>query len=179
LHPSTGLFISFPISSHAFYFLTLLQCIGCFGSHIISFPISSHAFYFLTLLQRIVCFGSHIISFPISFHAFYFLTLLQCIRCFGSHIISFPISSHAHFLILLQCIGCFESHIIPFLLQSLIYSRTLSSVHSISQLPNPQETAKHYRFAPLFKIEASGKKRRGEMRTVVTCHIARSDLLRP
>ena len=34
---STGLFISFPSSSHASCFLILLKCIGCFGSQIISF----------------------------------------------------------------------------------------------------------------------------------------------
>jgi len=36
-HSSTGLFISFPSSSHASCFLILLKCIGCFGSQIISF----------------------------------------------------------------------------------------------------------------------------------------------
>ena len=35
-HSSTGLFISFPSSSHASCFLILLKC-GCFGSQIISF----------------------------------------------------------------------------------------------------------------------------------------------
>ena len=33
----TGLFFSFPSTSHASCFLILLKCIGCFGSHIISF----------------------------------------------------------------------------------------------------------------------------------------------
>jgi hypothetical protein len=37
----------------------------------------------------------------------------------------------------------------------------------------------HYRFAPLFKTEASGMKRRAEGRTVVTFHVARPHLLRP
>ena len=44
---------------------------------------------------------------------------------------------------------------------------------------NAQETAQHYRFAPLLKTEASGIERRGEERTVVTCHVARHHLLRP
>ena len=37
MHSSTGMFISFPCSSHASCFLILLKCIGCFGSHIIYF----------------------------------------------------------------------------------------------------------------------------------------------
>jgi hypothetical protein len=36
-----SLFISFPSSSHASCFLILLQCIGCFGSHVISFLLQS------------------------------------------------------------------------------------------------------------------------------------------
>jgi hypothetical protein len=56
---------------------------------------------------------------------------------------------------------------------------TLSWVHFISQLKSAQETAQHYTFAPLFKTETSGMKRREEEWTVVACHIARPDLLRP
>jgi hypothetical protein len=44
---------------------------------------------------------------------------------------------------------------------------------------NAQETTQYYRFAPLFKTEASGMKRRAEERTVVTCHVACPELLRP
>jgi hypothetical protein len=44
---------------------------------------------------------------------------------------------------------------------------------------NAQETTQHYRFAPLFKTEAPGMNRRAEKRTMVTCHVARPDLLRP
>jgi len=44
---------------------------------------------------------------------------------------------------------------------------------------NAQETTPHYRLGPLFKTEAPGMKRRAEERTVVTCHVARPQLLRP
>ena len=60
--------------------------------------------------------------------------------------ISFSSSSHAcWFLILLKCIGRFESQIISFLLWSSINSKTLPSVHSISQLPkrSTNRTAPH------------------------------------
>ena len=40
-HSSTGLFTSFPSSSHSICFLILLKCIECFGSHIISFLLLS------------------------------------------------------------------------------------------------------------------------------------------
>jgi predicted glycoside hydrolase/deacetylase ChbG (UPF0249 family) len=56
---------------------------------------------------------------------------------------------------------------------------TLLSVHSISQLQNAQETTQHYRFAPFYKTEASGVKRRAEERTVVMFHVAHPYLLRP
>jgi len=42
---------------------------------------------------------------------------------------------------------------------------------------NAQQTAQHYRFAPLFKTEASGMKRRAEEQTEVMCHVARPHLL--
>jgi len=58
------------------------------------------------------------------------------------------------------------------------YNTFLSPLHYHSY-KNAQETANHYRFAPLLKTEASGMKRRGDVLTVVTCHVARPDLLRP
>jgi hypothetical protein len=52
-----------------------------------------------------------------------------------------------------------------------INSMTLSYILSSSQLPNAQKTAQHYRFAPIFKTEAPGMKRRAEEQTVVTLHV--------
>jgi hypothetical protein len=40
-HSLTGLFISFPRSSHASCFLILLKCVGCFGSQTICFLLQS------------------------------------------------------------------------------------------------------------------------------------------
>jgi hypothetical protein len=44
---------------------------------------------------------------------------------------------------------------------------------------NAKQIAQHYIFAPLFKTEASGVKRRTEERAMMKCHVARLDLLRP
>jgi hypothetical protein len=43
---------------------------------------------------------------------------------------------------------------------------------------NAQETTQHHKFAPLFKTETSRIKTMGKEQIVVTCHVARPDLLR-
>ena len=58
------------------------------------------------------------------------------------------------------------------------YDTFLSPFH-FTVTKNAKEIARHYRFAPLFKTEASGVKRRTEERAVMTCHVARLDLLGP
>ena len=51
------------------------------------------------------------------------------------------------------------------------YDTSLSPLHfPVNQIA--QQTAQHYRFAPL-KTQASGMIKRGEERTVVTRHVAR------
>jgi hypothetical protein len=82
---------------------------------------------------------------------------------------------HLHFLKTLWVLW------VPYYLFSFIkfdkfYDTFLSPLHNYK---NAQETAQHYRFAPLFKTDGTGTNRREEERTVVKCHVARPDLLRP
>ena len=55
------------------------------------------------------------------------------------------------------------------------YDTFLSPFHNDKR---DQESAQWYRFAPLFKTEASGIRRRGEERTVITCHVVSPGILK-
>jgi hypothetical protein len=57
------------------------------------------------------------------------------------------------------------------------YDTSVSPLH-ITVTKTFKQPTQHCRFAPLFKTEASGMKRRAEERTVLTCHVAHPDLFR-
>jgi hypothetical protein len=69
-------------------------------------------------------------------------------------------------------------HIVSFLYKVRSILRPFPQSTPFHNYQNTQQTTQHYRLPQLFKTEASGMKRRAEERTVVTCQVARPDLLR-
>jgi len=96
--------------------------------------------------------------------------------------IYFPSSSTASCFLFVKMYWVFwvPNYFFSFAKFDKFYDTFLSPLHfTISQLPKRSHTAQHYRLTPLFKTEASGMETRWEERSVVTCHMARPDLLRP
>jgi hypothetical protein len=74
---------------------------------------------------------------------------------------------------------CFDKFYDPSSVHSIsINSMPLSQSTPFHNDQNAQQTSQHCRFAPHFKTEASGMKRAEEPK-VLSCHVARPDLLRP
>jgi len=79
----------------------------------------------------------------------------------------------------LNALGALGTHIIYFFYNVRLILGKFPESTPFPNYQNAQETTQHCRLVPLFKIETSGMKRRAKQLNVVTCHVARPDLLRP